>query len=215
MHQQDQGQNELTQSNNFRVNSYPQKRWSNYARAKDKQKTFDLYNKKMIALHHQNTGFVNYNMNFQNQTNYENYGNSGGFNSNYLEQQNIYVAPPLEYSHYDYSESQIFHNRLQQPNTENFAYLENQYQFQNGHMIPTTNVPYSDQNHWNNVPASEFYYSKTSNFAEANNINFNGEFLHSNEHQQNHNNQLIYQRAEQEYDCVRNYDSRGFNQYTF
>lgn len=189
MHQQNQRQDELTQSNDFRDNSYPQKRWSNYARAKDKQKTFDLYNKKMIALHQQNTGFVNYNMHFQNQTNFENYGNSGGFNSNYSEQQNNYVAPPFEYSHSDYNESQMFHNRLQQPNTENFTYLENQYQFQNRSMLPTTNVPYSDQNGWNKVPSSEFDYPTSSNFAGANNNGFNSElFYDSKEHPHNHYN---------------------------
>lgn len=188
MHQQNQRQDELTQSNDFRDNSYPQKRWSNYARAKDKQKTFDLYNKKMIALHQQNTGFVNYNMHFQNQTNFENYGNSGGFNSNYSEQQNNYVAPPFEYSQFDYNESQMFHNRLQQPNTENFTCLENQYQFQNRSMLPTTNVPYSDQNGWNKVPASEFDYPRSSNFAGANNNGFNSELFYSKEHPHNHYN---------------------------
>ena len=215
MHQQNQRQDELTQPANFRKKGKnTQKRWSDYARAVDKQKTFDLYNKKMIASNQKNTAFDNYNVHYQNQADFENYGNSGGYNSNYLEQQNTYVAPPLEYNQYDYNEPQMFHHGLQQPNTENFACYENQYQFQDEYVIPTTNLSYSNQNDWNKLSASQFDYPTRSNSTENTDNDYCGEFFYQNENQQNQYNYANYQSAEQEYDCVRDYDSRGFYQYT-
>ena len=222
MHQQNQNrQSEIMQSNNFDINCpYSNKRWSDYIEAHNKQKNFDLFKKKMISLNdknHNTTNFDGYSNCIQNLMGNENYGNSREFNPSYSEQQNNYVAQPQECNQQAYNGLQRSYSNLQRPNNENFAHLNNLYQLQDRSLIPTTNVPFSEQNQRhkretsNHEDSTDNEDSTGFNFTDVNKNQAYGNF-NSNELQTNLLNKLIKQNVEQESRCTRDISSKGFYQ---
>lgn len=226
MHQQNQRQSEIMQSNNFDVNCpCSNKRYSDYIEALNKQKQFDLFKKKMISLNDKNpntTDFDTYSKCIQNLMGNENHGNSREFNPSYLEQQRNYVAnaQPQECNQYAQNGLQRWNNNLQRPNNENFAQTKNLYQLQNRFLTPTTNVPFSKQNHWHKQSVSNHEDSTDNedstglNFTDFNKNQACGDF-YSNELQTNLLNKLIKQNVEQESRCIRDISSKSFYQNKF